>query len=176
MGRFLLFIGGMLHGELGLERSVSSEADWAVRLCGSGFNCAEAVLTVLSRRLEKLGRDCGGAVPSVATGFGAGFGRNGGVCGALSGVVLALGLLGGRSRGEDFEGKYRIYDLVGWLVGDFEREFGSSCCRDLIGLDLGSEEERFRFRSMRVYDKVCSRFVRWCVDRGARLMDQLREG
>jgi len=160
----------------GLEGRVVSEGDRAVVLFGSGFNCSEAVLTVLCRRLEKLGRSFGGVVPCVATGFGGGIGSSGGTCGALSGVVLALGLVARHERAEDFEGKYRVYDLVGRLIGDFEREFGSSCCRDLIGLDLSVGEERVRFRSDRVHDKVCSRFVRWCVDRGARLMDQLREG
>lgn len=159
-----------------LERSVVSEADMAVVLFGSGFNCAEAVLTVLCRRMRKLGRSFGEAVPCVATGFGGGIGRSGGTCGALSGVVMALGLVAGRVRAEDFEGKYRVYDLVGRLIGDFEREFGSSCCRDLIGIDLRGKEGRLRFRSQRVHDKVCSRFVRWCVNCGARLMDQLREG
>ncbi|UCE43925.1 MAG: C_GCAxxG_C_C family protein, partial [Candidatus Bathyarchaeota archaeon] len=120
--------------------------------------------------------DCEGVVPCVATGFGGGIGRSGGTCGALSGVVLALSLMGKHERAEDFEGKYRVYDLVGRLIGDFEREFGSSCCRDLIRMDLNSQEARLRFRSMRVHDKICSRFVRWCVDSGALLMNQLTEG
>ena len=158
-----------------LERGVVSEADRAVVLFGSGFNCAEAVLTVLCGRMKKLGRSYSGVVPSVATGFGGGIGRSGGICGALSGVVLALGLMVRHERAEDFERKYKVYDLVSRVVRDFEREFGSSCCRDLIGMDLRVEEERFMFRSQRVQDKVCSRFVRWCVNHGARLLDQLGE-
>ena len=89
-----------------MERRVTSEGDRAVALLGAGFNCAEAVLTVLSKRLEKLGRPCGEVVPCVATGFGAGIGRSGGTCGALSGAVLALGLMARHERAEDFEGKY----------------------------------------------------------------------
>ena len=159
-----------------MKRRVVNEGDRAVALFGNGFNCAEAVLTVLCRRMGKLGRDCKEAVPCVATGFGGGIGRSGGMCGALSGVVLALGLMGRHERAEDFEGKYKVYDSVGRLIGDFETAFGSSCCKELIGIDLKSREERLRFRSDRVHDKVCSRFVKWCVDRGASLMDQLREG
>ncbi|MFQ6064589.1 MAG: C-GCAxxG-C-C family protein [Candidatus Bathyarchaeia archaeon] len=160
-----------------MESSVVNEADWAVRLCGSGFNCAEAVLTVLSRRMEKLGKTCSdGVIPCVATGFGAGIGRQGGTCGALSGVVLALGLMAKHDKAEDFDTKYKVYDMVERLIEDFEGKFGSSFCRDLIGLDMRVKEDRLSYRSQRVYDKVCSRFVRWCVDRGAQLMDQLREG
>jgi C_GCAxxG_C_C family probable redox protein len=157
-----------------VERTVATEADRAVRLCDSGFNCAEAVLTVLSRRLTRLGKSYDDVVPSVATGFGGGIGRHGGTCGALSGVVLAVGLRARRDRAEDFERKYKVYDLISQLIGDFEREFGSSCCKDLIGLDLRAKEDRLRYRAQRVHDKVCSKYVRWCVDCGARVLDQLQ--
>ena len=125
-----------------METRIGSEGDRAVRLCSSGFNCAESVLTVLSRRMKKMGRNCEGVVPCAATGFGAGIGRNGGTCGALSGVVLALGLAAGRCRAEDFETKYKVYELVEGLFEDFERRFGSDCCRDLIGMDLRIKDGR----------------------------------
>jgi C_GCAxxG_C_C family probable redox protein len=160
---------------IGLERGIASEADKAVMLFSSGFNCAEAVLSVLCERMGKLGRSCGKAVPSVATGFGGGIGRSGGNCGALSGVVMAVGLMVWHRRADDLERKYRVYDLVLGMIGEFEKEFGSSSCRDLIGIDLRVEEERFRFRSQKVQDKVCSKFVKWCVNYGARLVDQLKE-
>ena len=145
---------------IGLERGIADEADRAVMLFSSGFNCAEAVLTVLCERMEKLDRSFGGVVPSVATGFGGGIGRSGGICGALSGAVMAVGLLIGHRRADDLERKYRVYDLVLGMIGEFEREFGSSSCRDLIRIDLRVEEERFRFHSQKVRDKVCSKFVK----------------
>jgi len=161
---------------MGLERGIADEADKAVMLFSSGFNCAEAVLSVLCERMEKLGRSCGKAVPSVATGFGGGIGRSGGTCGTLSGVVMAVGLMVGHRRADDLERKYIVYDLVSRMIGEFEREFGSSSCRDLARVDLRVEEERLRFRSQKMEDKVCSKFVKWCVNHGSRLLDQLREG
>jgi C_GCAxxG_C_C family probable redox protein len=161
---------------MGLERGFADEADKAVMLFSSGFNCAEAVLTVLCQRMEKLGKSCGRAVPSVATGFGGGIGRSGGTCGALSGVVMAVGLMVGHRRADDLERKYMVYDLVSGMIGEFEREFGSSSCKDLIRADLRVEEERLRFRSQKVQDKACSKFVKWCVNQGSRLLDELREG
>lgn len=160
---------------IGLERGIANEADRAVMLFSSGFNCAEAVLAVLCERMGKLGRSCGRAVPSVATGFGGGIGRSGGTCGALSGAVKAVGLMVWHRRADDLERKYRAYDLVSRMIGEFERGFDSSSCRDLIGTDLRVEEERLRFRSQKVQDKVCSKFVEWCVNHGVRLMDQLKE-
>ncbi len=160
---------------IGLGRGIANEVDRAVMLFGSSFNCAEAVLSVLCERMEKLGRSCGRAVPSVATGFGGGIGRSSGTCGALSGVVMTVGLMVWRRRADDLERKYRVYDLVSRMIGEFERAFGSSSCKDLIRIDLRVEEERFRFRSQKVQDKVCSKFVKWCVNNGATLMDQLKE-
>ena len=160
---------------VGLERGFADEVDKAVMLFSSGFNCAEAVLTVLCQRTGKLDRFFGGAVPSVATGFGGGIGRSGGTCGALSGAVMAVGLMVGHRRADDLERKYMVYDLVSEMIGEFERKFGSSSCRDLTRIDLRVEEERLRFRSQKVQDKACSKFVKWCVNYGVRLMDQLKE-
>lgn len=132
-------------------------------------------MAVLCERMGKLGRSCGRAVPSVATGFGGGIGRSGGACGALSGAVKAVGLMVWHRRADDLERKYMVYDLVSRMIGEFEKEFGSSSCRDLTRIDLRVEEERFRFRSQKVQDKVCSKFVERCVNHGVRLMDQLKE-
>lgn len=92
---------------ISLERGIADETDKAVMLFSSGFNCAGAVLTVLCERMGKLGRSCGRAVPPVATGFGGGIGRSGGACGALSGAVMAVGLLVWHRRADDLERKYR---------------------------------------------------------------------
>ena len=93
----------------------------------------------------------------------------------LSGAVMAVGLMVWHRRADDLERKYRVYDLVLGMIGEFEREFGSSSYRDLIRIDLRVEEEHLRFRSQKVQDKVCSKFVSWCVNHGVRLMDQFKE-
>lgn len=154
----------------------SSLVDRAVELFGSGFNCAESVLTVLCKRMGKQGKSCAAAVPCAATGFGGGISRSGSTCGALSGVVLAVGLAARHDRAADWEKKYRVYDLVSRMITDFEMKFGSSLCRDLTGYNLRDEKERLRYSSERVQDKMCSKFVRWCVDYGSKLVDQVRGG
>jgi C_GCAxxG_C_C family probable redox protein len=62
--------------------------------------CSESVLLAIS---ELLGVESE-LIPRIATGFGAGIGRRGEVCGALAGGVMGLGLVYGRSApgaGED---------------------------------------------------------------------------
>jgi C_GCAxxG_C_C family probable redox protein len=154
---------------------VASLGERAVGLFDSGFNCAESVLSVLASRLSRQRRTCGCAVPSAATGFGCGIGRDGSTCGALSGVVLAVGLAMNHKEAADLERKYRVYDLVSKMLTDFKMKFGSTLCRDLSGYNLRDKEERLRYRAQRVQDKTCSKFVRWCADYGAQLIDQIRE-
>lgn len=153
----------------------TSLEDRAIGLFGSGFNCAESVLMVLCDRLGRLERRYASIVPCVATGFGGGIGRSGSTCGALSGVILTVGLAVKHDRAVDLEKKYRVYDLVSKTVTNFEKKFGSSFCRDLTGCNLRDKEERLRFRSQRIQDKMCSKYVRWCTDYGAQLIDHLRE-
>ena len=62
----------------------------------SGLNCAESVLLTLSGRLA--GKNSVSIIPRIATGFGGGVGRNGDICGALSGAVIAIGLALGRDK------------------------------------------------------------------------------
>jgi C_GCAxxG_C_C family probable redox protein len=71
------------------------------------FLCSEAVLMALSECLGVSSE----IIPRIATGFGAGVGRKGEVCGALLGGVMGLGLRFGRSTADEGEGERRPY----WL-------------------------------------------------------------
>ncbi len=57
-----------------------------------GFNCCESTLQGLG---DYLGVKSD-LIPSIATGFGGGIGHTGGVCGAITGAVMALGIKYGR--------------------------------------------------------------------------------
>lgn len=83
-------------------------------------------------------------LPKIATGFCSGLARTGGPCGALMGAVMALNLLTGRSEaGAPVD---RNYALVNELIDRFEAKFGSTNCKELTGVDLGTEEGRAQFR------------------------------
>ena len=83
-------------------------------------------------------------LPKIATGFCSGVARTGGQCGALSGAIMALGLLTGRSEpGASVDDHYR---QVQELVARFKDEFGSINCQELTGVHLGTEEGQMQFR------------------------------
>ncbi|MDO9630437.1 MAG: C-GCAxxG-C-C family protein [Humidesulfovibrio sp.] len=71
----------------------------ATELFQSGLHCAEAVLAAV---LEGQGADAAGFSPRAASAFGGGVGRSKkDLCGALSGGLIALGLLQGRDTPDD---------------------------------------------------------------------------
>ena len=133
----------------------------AVKLFDIGYNCAESVLLAVSGRFNKKSP----IIPRVATGFGAGVGRSGQICGALSGAVMAVGLLKGCDKGrEEREKRNAAYESVRQMVEDFEEEFGSSQCRVLTQCDFATEEGKGKYRREELHEKLCPKFIGWCAD------------
>jgi C_GCAxxG_C_C family probable redox protein len=94
---------------------------------GLGFHCAESIaLTVRELYPEQCG-----PVDRVASGFCGGIGRtHEDVCGALSGGVIALGSMFGRTEGGgDID---RLVALSAELRRRFLTEFGTTVCKDVI--------------------------------------------
>ena len=120
---------------------------------GSGFNCAESVLLALSDSFD-ISSDC---IPRVATGFGGGM-KTGEVCGAVSGAIIAFGLVHGRMSAEDAARRNHVYQLVQEFVKRFQEEHSSIVCRKLLGVDLQTEEGRNQYRRNNL-NKKCQSFV-----------------
>ena len=137
----------------------------------SGFNCAESVLLTLTKELNKPPNLI---IPSIATGFGGGIARTGSICGALSGATMAIGLIIGRNRHDELEKKEMVYGIASKLITDFEKEFGTCLCRDLIGCDLRTPEGRERVHENKIIENRCSKFVRWTTNYVRRLIETNR--
>jgi C_GCAxxG_C_C family probable redox protein len=84
-------------------------------------------------------------IPRISTGFCGGLARTCGICGAVSGAIMAINLFYGRSLpNEPYD---KSYIPVQKMINIFENKFGSTNCKALIGLDLGTEEGRKKFLS-----------------------------
>jgi C_GCAxxG_C_C family probable redox protein len=116
---------------------------------------------VLLAAMEQLGEE-GDWSPGFASGFGGGIGRTGLVCGAITGAVIAAGSRYGRGSA-DFD-RDKLYEISRSLVLSFTEEFGSSGCRELIGVDLTDKADRKRALEERVFIEKCARFVEYCAD------------
>lgn len=126
-------------------RDIEEGVEHAAACFAGGFNCAEAVLRGVC--LAQGFRIPDGCL-RMATPFGGGMGRSEDACGALTGGVLAIGAIMGRTDpGED---KTRSYDAASVLYKAFVAEFGHARCLDLNMSDFKSPEHKTR----------CTGFVR----------------
>ena len=94
-----------------------------------GYNCAQAVLLAFA---EDAGLEKNTAL-RLASSFGGGIGGMREVCGAVSGMLMAAGLLYGYTPG-DRAGKSEHYARVRELSERYRAENGSIICRELLGL------------------------------------------
>ena len=90
-------------------------------------------------------------LPKIATGFCSGLARTAGLCGALSGGILAVNLLTGRSEpGTSVE---ENYVLVQELIDQFTEKFSSMNCGELTGVHLGTPDGQAEFRTKNQFPK-----------------------
>lgn len=110
-----------------------------------GYNCAECVFEAVLTHIDT------GLPPEVrklATGFGGGIGLYGDTCGAITGGILAVSAVHGRSELPEGEGKeavkraadelygnpglYRLFNqLPNQLPNRMKEKYGKTLCRDL---------------------------------------------
>lgn len=117
-----------------------------------GFNCAQSMLATFA---PQLGVPIGLAL-RVAAPFGAGMGRKGQVCGALTGALMVIGL---RYASEQPENKDEIYRLSREFIDQFEREHGTILCKELLGFDISTPEGLQAARDHDAFAGVCPALV-----------------
>jgi C_GCAxxG_C_C family probable redox protein len=119
---------------------------------GAEANCSETVLMAVTREWKIENK----LIPRIATAFGGGIGRQGQICGALSGGIMAIGVRYGRDVPQDLEAKDRSYALAREL-NRFREEFGTVNCYDLIQCDLLTPEGRAHAKEIRW--ETCAKFI-----------------
>ena len=105
----------------------------AENLFHEGYNCAQAVFLTFA---EELGLDQETAL-KISSSFGGGMGGLREVCGAVSGMFMAVGLAKGYTGKKVPEEKKKHYERLQKMARQFEEENGSIICRDLLGLAKG---------------------------------------
>ena len=135
-------------------------ADAAVELHGKGCNCAQAVLAVFARDLG-LGDE---EALRIATAFGGGMGRTGGVCGAVSGACMVLGLRSDMRRPEDKAAKESAYGRMQEFSRRFHARHGDTSCAGLLGVDLRTGEGMQAARDRKLFATRCNDLIRSSVE------------
>lgn len=119
----------------------------AVSAFDSGWYCGESVLLTIAKEMSIESP----LIPAIATGFCSGMSRSCGMCGAVSGGILALNILYGRQSKE--ESIDRNYEAVQRLLRTFEKEFSSTNCRQLLDCDLSAPEGQQQFEKKKLWKK-----------------------
>ena len=121
----------------------------------NGYRCSQAVLDAYA---GEFGLDADLA-KKISIGLAGGAGV-GGVCGAVGGGYLVLGLKYGFAHPGDPEAMAVVVEKNREFVERFKSLHGDIRCPGLIGLDVFSEEGYREFSEKNMKQTVCAGFVR----------------
>ena len=114
-----------------------------------GYNCAQSVVLAFQDLLPAEEA----MLSKMASSFGAGMGRLREVCGSVSGMFMAAGLLYGYDGPETGEKKAEHYARIQELAHRFEEKHGSIVCRELLGLNVKHDDPHPEERTEEYYRK-----------------------
>lgn len=144
---------------------MTSHEQKAVELFRAGCNCSQAVFTAFC---DVTGLDEKTAL-RMSSSFGGGLGRLREVCGAVSGISLAAGVLWGYDDLEDKSLKTEHYKLVAGMANRFSDIFGSYICREILNLKDYKYSPVAEERTPDFYTRrPCER----CIAAAARILDE----
>jgi C_GCAxxG_C_C family probable redox protein len=133
-----------------------------------GLNCAECVVQGF---LDTHDTGMPQEVLALTTGFGGGIGRTKNLCGAISGAVMALGLVKGRrnplakeTAAERIGELGEIYPFYTEMVQELEAHYGTLICRELC-----APHGEFEGKARR---KNCQEMVAFCAALAAKYAEK----
>jgi C_GCAxxG_C_C family probable redox protein len=100
----------------------------------------------------------------IAGAFGGGMARMGETCGAVTGALMVIGLKYGMTQAKDEASRDKTYKLAQELATRFKERHGSIICRELLGYDLNSPEERKAAYDKGLFSTLCPQLVRDAVE------------
>ncbi len=126
-----------------------SRKERATELFMEGYNCAQSVFLAFED-LHGMERS---AAAALSSSFGAGMGRLREVCGTVSGMFLAAGVLYGYDSPVAPQEKAEHYARIQELAAEFEKRNKTIVCRKLLGLDVKREAPVPEARTKDYYKK-----------------------
>ena len=112
------------------DKELDERVERAVENFMQGYGCCQSVVAAFA---DLYGLD-DTLAKKIAAGFGGGVGRLRMMCGAVSGIVMLVGLDCGQTEGSDREGKSACYKVVQDLLAKSKAENGSIICAEILGL------------------------------------------
>ncbi|MCP4344017.1 MAG: C_GCAxxG_C_C family protein [Desulfobacterales bacterium] len=131
-----------------------NKCEFALERFKEGFRCSQAILEAYAKDYD--------LDPMVARKIAtpvAGGSTVGGECGAVSGAFLVLGLKYGITDPTDMDGFWKLFGKVEEFAGKFEAIHGNINCRQLIGVDVFSEDGYKKFEEKNLHVTHCTKYV-----------------
>lgn len=144
---------------------MDNPADIAAARFAQKLNCAQSVFSAFAPR---LGLDEATAL-KIASPFGGGVARQGEVCGAVTGALMAIGLARGSSTPEKKEETYRLSQE---FLRRFEAKHKTILCRGLVGYDIRVPLESARAKESGVFESICPNVVRDAAELANEILDE----
>ena len=107
---------------------------------------------------------------SAAMVLNGGVAYRGGMCGAITGAALAVGKLAAERIADHREAKRTARRIIQQVMAEFEDEFGSHDCSDLIDYDLTTQHDDFI--NSGVWRNTCMKQIEFSVARLHALADE----
>lgn len=125
------------------------------------YGCAETTFLVLKEAFGLPHPDN----TSAAMALNGGVAYSGGICGAISGAAMAVGMLAERRIADHKEAKRTARRIIARYMQEFQRDFNSLNCRDLIGLDISREVEHQQFIESGIWKITCMGQIEYAIDK-----------
>lgn len=126
----------------------------ANELFANKFHCSQAVFAAFAEEL--------GITEEQALKIGACFGsgmRQGEVCGACTGALMALGLKYGQCKEDDIDARLKTNEVTDKFLSEFKKENGSYMCRELLKCDIRTEEGVASALEKNLFTEFCPKMV-----------------
>lgn len=131
-----------------------------------GYNCSQAVFAAFS---DITGVDETTAL-RISSSFGGGMGHMGEVCGAVTGMFMAAGMVFGYDCVNDPDIKQKHNEFIKMMADKFKEKYQSVLCRDLLKLLAGGNFSVPEGANPEDYKRrPCLFYVEYAVD----IMDEL---
>ena len=120
----------------------------------AGLDCSQQVLGSVANDLHISTEDA----YKMASAFGAGMGHAE-TCGCVVGALIALGIVYGHSKPNDFETKKVLMAKKQEFETKFIAAHGSCICKKILGNDLTTKEGMENIQKQKLLETVCPKLV-----------------
>ena len=137
----------------------------AINLFKSGLNCAQAVLSTYS---DKLNFDNKLAL-SISCGFGGGMGRLQETCGAVTGAFMVISIFNCQKYSDNIDRKEKTYSMIQDFNEKFNEIHNTMNCKSLLNTDLKTADGRRFVKENKLDESVCEK----CISDSIKIIEEI---